>query len=73
MLIVGGGLCGLRMAIEVALLGGEAVVAEMRDYMTRKNVLHLWPFVITDIKMIGAKVFYPQMCTGSLNHMSKSN
>ena len=71
MLIIGAGPCGLRMAIEGALLGARAVVVEMRDYLSRNNVLHLWPFVIHDLKAIGAKVFYPKFCTGSLNHISK--
>ena len=59
------------MAIEGALLGARVVVVEMRDYITRNNVLKLWPFVIDDLKALGAKVFYPQFCTGSLDHISK--
>ena len=46
------------MAIEGRLLGSQVVVVEMRDYVTRNNVLHLWPSVIHDLKSIGAKIFY---------------
>ena len=71
-LIIGAGLCGLRMAIECCLLGMRVVVVEMRDYISRNNVLHLWPLVISDLKALGAKIFYPKFCTGSLDHISMS-
>ncbi len=70
MLIIGAGLCGLRMAIECCMLGMRVVVVEMREYISRNNVLHLWPLVIHDLKAIGAKIFYPKFCTGSLDHIS---
>ena len=59
------------MAIEGALLGARVVVVEMRDYVTRNNVLHLWPFVIHDMKGIGARVFKPKFCVGSREHVSE--
>lgn len=31
------------------------VVIEKRDKLSRNNVLHLWPFVITDLRALGAK------------------
>ncbi|KAI6196371.1 hypothetical protein M3Y94_01100900 [Aphelenchoides besseyi] len=68
-LIVGGGPCGLRTAIECALLGANVVVAEGRDKFTRNNVLHLWKFVIEDLKALGAKIFMPRFCTGSIEHI----
>jgi hypothetical protein len=37
----------------------------------RNNVLHLWPWVIEDLKSLGAKSFYPRFCTGTMNHISK--
>lgn len=70
-LIVGGGPCGLRAAIECAMLGAHVVVAESRDKFTRNNVLHLWQFVIHDLKALGAKVFMPKFCTGSIEHICK--
>ena len=46
---------------------------EKRTSFTRNNVLHIWPFVIEDLKSLGVKVFYPKFCTGSMNHISKYN
>jgi len=70
-LIVGCGPCGLRMGIECQLLGCNVVMLEKRTSFTRNNVLHIWPFVIEDLKSLGVKVFYPKFCTGSMNHISK--
>ena len=58
------------MAVEVAFLGAQAVVVEKRDRFSRNNILHLWPFVIHDLKSLGAKFFYGQFCTGQINHIS---
>uniref|UniRef100_A0A7E4W775 LIM zinc-binding domain-containing protein n=1 Tax=Panagrellus redivivus TaxID=6233 RepID=A0A7E4W775_PANRE len=69
-LVVGAGPCGLRAAIECALLGAKVVVVEVRDSFSRNNVLHLWEFVIQDLKALGAKIFYPKFCTGSIEHIS---
>uniref|UniRef100_A0A1I7SW34 F-actin monooxygenase n=1 Tax=Bursaphelenchus xylophilus TaxID=6326 RepID=A0A1I7SW34_BURXY len=69
-LVIGAGPCGLRAAIEAALLGCHVVVIESRDKFTRNNVLHLWQFVIHDLKALGAKVFMPKFCTGSIEHIS---
>jgi thioredoxin reductase len=68
---VGGGPCGLRTAIECQLLGGSALVIEKRNDFARNNVLHLWPFVIEDLKLLGVKVFFPKFCTGSMDHISE--
>uniref|UniRef100_A0A8D0E5X7 Molecule interacting with CasL protein 1 n=1 Tax=Salvator merianae TaxID=96440 RepID=A0A8D0E5X7_SALMN len=69
-LIIGAGPCGLRTAIELAFLGAHVVVVEKRDSFSRNNVLHLWPFTIQDLRALGAKKFYGQFCTGSLDHIS---
>ncbi|KAF6034575.1 hypothetical protein EB796_007115 [Bugula neritina] len=69
-LVIGAGPCGLRAAIECKLLGARVVVVEKRDRFSRNNVLHLWPFVIHDLKSLGAKVFYPKFCAGSIDHIS---
>lgn len=69
-LIIGAGPCGLRTAIEAQLLGAKVVVIEKRDRMSRNNVLHLWPFLITDLKSLGAKKFYGKFCAGSIDHIS---
>ncbi|XP_040472545.1 F-actin-monooxygenase MICAL1 isoform X2 [Falco naumanni] len=69
-LVVGAGPCGLRVAIELALLGARVVLLEKRDSFSRNNVLHLWPFTIHDLRALGAKKFYGQFCTGTLDHIS---
>ncbi|KAM7396257.1 hypothetical protein PAMP_019314 [Pampus punctatissimus] len=69
-LIIGGGPCGLRTAIELALLGCKVVVIEKRDTFSRNNVLHLWPFTIHDLRALGAKKFYGKFCAGSIDHIS---
>merc|ERR1712222_117577 len=68
--VVGDGPCGLRTAIEAQLLGARVTVIEKRTSFTRNNVLHLWPWVIEDLKSLGAKNFYPRFCTGTMNHIS---
>ena len=70
-LIVGGGPVGLRSAIEAALLGAEVDVVEKRTQFSRNNCLHLWPFVVTDLRNIGAKIFYSKFATGGIDHISK--
>uniref|UniRef100_A0A8C3NWG8 Molecule interacting with CasL protein 1 n=1 Tax=Cyanoderma ruficeps TaxID=181631 RepID=A0A8C3NWG8_9PASS len=69
-LVVGAGPCGLRAAIELALLGAHVVLLEKRDSFSRNNVLHLWPFTIHDLRALGAKKFYGRFCTGTLDHIS---
>jgi len=69
-LIIGGGPCGLRTAIEAQLLGAKVVVVEKRDRFSRNNVLHLWPFVIHDLRALGAKKFFGKFCAGSIDHIS---
>ncbi|XP_070619095.1 F-actin-monooxygenase MICAL2 isoform X6 [Erythrolamprus reginae] len=69
-LIVGGGPCGLRTAIELAFLGAKVIVIEKRDTFSRNNVLHLWPFTIHDLRSLGAKKFYGKFCAGSIDHIS---
>uniref|UniRef100_A0AAR2JXJ5 F-actin monooxygenase n=1 Tax=Pygocentrus nattereri TaxID=42514 RepID=A0AAR2JXJ5_PYGNA len=70
-LIIGSGPCGLRTAIEMALLGAKVVVIEKRDTFSRNNVLHLWPFTIHDLRNLGAKKFYGKFCAGAIDHISK--
>ena len=70
-LVIGSGPAGLRTAIELQLLGGKKVViVEKRSRFSRNNVLHLWPFVIDDLKSLGAKKFYGKFCAGSIDHIS---
>lgn len=46
------------------------MVVEKRDRMSRNNVLHLWPFVIDDLRALGAKKFFGKFCAGSIDHIS---
>lgn len=70
-LVIGSGPAGLRTAIEMQLLGAsKVVVVEKRSRFSRNNVLHLWPFVIHDLKSLGAKKFYGKFCAGSIDHIS---
>ncbi|XP_035219967.1 F-actin-monooxygenase MICAL2-like isoform X2 [Stegodyphus dumicola] len=69
-LIIGAGPCGLRAAIEAQLLGAKVVIVEKRDRFSRNNVLHLWPFVIHDLRNLGAKKFFGKFCAGSIDHIS---
>lgn len=70
-LVIGSGPAGLRTAIELQLLGAsKVVVVEKRSRFSRNNVLHLWPFVIHDLKSLGAKKFYGKFCAGSIDHIS---
>ncbi|XP_016103000.1 protein-methionine sulfoxide oxidase MICAL2-like, partial [Sinocyclocheilus grahami] len=68
-LIIGGGPCGLRTAIELAFLGAKVVVIEKRDTFSRNNVLHLWPYTIHDLRALGAKKFYGKFCAGTIDHI----
>ncbi|XP_028652857.1 F-actin-monooxygenase mical1 [Erpetoichthys calabaricus] len=69
-LVLGAGPCGLRVAIELALLGAKVVLIEKRDAFSRHNVLHLWPYTIHDLRNLSAKKFYGKFCSGSLDHIS---
>ena len=69
-LIVGCGPVGLRLAVELALLGLMVVIVEKRDRFSRNNVLHLWPYTIVDLKNLGAKFFFGKFCAGSIDHIS---
>lgn len=69
-LVLGAGPCGLRTAVELALLGAQVVVIEKRESFSRNNVLHLWPYTIFDLRGLCAKKFYGKFCCGALDHIS---
>ena len=71
-LIVGAGPVGLRMAIEAAFLGARVDIVEKRDNFSRNNSLHLWPFLVTDLRNLCAKKFYGRFASGSLDHICKN-
>ena len=70
-LVIGAGPIGLRTSIEMLMLGCRTVVVEKRKDFTRNNVLHLWPFLLTDFRQLGAKKFYGKFGAGSIDHISK--
>ncbi|CAI2735035.1 unnamed protein product [Schistosoma spindalis] len=69
-LVIGCGPCGMRCAIELALLGAHVIIIEKRHTFSRNNVLHLWPYLIEDLKALGAKTFFGKFCAGSIDHIS---
>ena len=68
-LIVGAGPVGLRAAIEATLLGAKVDLVEKRPNFMRNNSLHLWPFLITDLRNLGVKKFYGKFASGSIDHI----
>ena len=71
-LVVGAGPVGLRVAVEAVLLGARVDLVEKRGSFTRNNVLHLWPFLVYDLKALGIKKFIGQFGAGGIDHISKS-
>lgn len=57
--------------MELGFLGFRVVLLEKRETFSRNNVLHLWPFVIHDLRGLGAKKFYGKFCAGSIDHISE--
>lgn len=46
------------------------MIVEKRNRFSRNNVIHLWRWVIEDLKMLCAKRFYGKFCAGSIDHIS---
>jgi len=67
--VVGAGPGGLVTAIESALLGARVSVIEKRTYLSRNNILHLWPFTMKYLNTLGAKIFYPKFGVGGMDHI----
>ena len=51
------------------MCGASVTLIEQRRSFTRANILKLWPFLVHDLKNLGAKIFFPQFCTGALMHI----
>ena len=67
--VVGSGPVGLRGAIELALMGADVTIIEMRNAFPRLNILHLWDWACDDLADLGftrAQLFGP----GGNNHIS---
>ncbi len=48
----------------------RVTVLEKRSKFSRHNLLHVWDSSIRDLKNIGAKYFYAQLCTGGIKCVS---
>ena len=68
--VVGAGPGGLRAAFEACKLGATVDVLEQRPYLSRNNVLVLWPQVVDDLISQGLKVWYPKFGTASSEKLS---
>jgi len=68
-LVIGAGPVGLRAAIEATFLGAKVDLVEKRTAFNRNNALHLWPFLISDLKVLGAKKFYGRFCSSTIDHI----
>jgi len=67
--IVGAGPGGLVSGLECALLGAKVTIIEKRTYLSRNNILHLWPWTMRYLNTLGAKVFYPKFGVGGMDHI----
>jgi hypothetical protein len=56
-LISGAGPCGLRSAVELAILGHSVKIIELRTDCTRHNILKTWQNTLDDLLTLGVMVF----------------
>lgn len=69
-LAVGAGPAGLRAAVEARFFRSTVKVVEKRNSFTRNNVLHLWPWTMTDLRKIGVKQVFSRFGTGGIDHVA---
>jgi len=67
--VIGAGPGGLVTALECALMGARVTVIEKRTYLSRNNILHLWPITMRYLNSLGAKIFYPKFGVGGMDHI----
>jgi hypothetical protein len=58
-LVSGGGPCGLRSAVELALLGFNCTLVEKRTIFSRHNILKTWTPTVEDLIALGFKTYFP--------------
>jgi hypothetical protein len=58
-LVSGGGPCGLRSAVELALLGFNVTLVEKRTFFSRHNILKTWTPTVEDLISLGFKTYFP--------------
>ncbi|KAJ3041566.1 [F-actin]-monooxygenase mical3 [Rhizophlyctis rosea] len=59
--ISGAGPCGLRAAVESAILGHDVTVIEIRTEFSRHNVIKTWRCTIYDLMSLGLGSFMPNV------------
>lgn len=57
--VSGGGPCGLRAALELALLGFDVTVIEKRKEFSRHNILKTWMPTVEDLIALGFRNYFP--------------
>ncbi|KRY81633.1 Protein-methionine sulfoxide oxidase MICAL2 [Trichinella pseudospiralis] len=72
-LVVGAGLCGLRLAIECAFLGAKVIVLEKREAFVHNSLLPLRPYAKEDLKNLGANILYPKLSIGYTTNINISS
>jgi len=58
-LVSGGGPCGLRSAVEFAMLGFNISLVEKRTIFSRHNILKTWTPTVEDLMALGFKSYFP--------------
>ena len=65
--VSGAGPCGLRSAVELAILGFEVTVVERRNRFSRHNILKTWMATVEDLIALGFKNFFPNFAQHGLH------
>ncbi|KAJ3167271.1 hypothetical protein HDU87_001699 [Geranomyces variabilis] len=58
-LISGAGPCGLRAAVELAAIGHDVSLIELRNQFSRHNIIKTWNATIADLTSLGLGLFVP--------------
>ncbi|KAJ3090307.1 [F-actin]-monooxygenase mical3 [Quaeritorhiza haematococci] len=57
--VSGAGPCGIRAAVELALLGHKVTLIELREECSRHNILKTWQMTLDDLVSFGLASFVP--------------
>ncbi|KAJ3021544.1 hypothetical protein HKX48_008306 [Thoreauomyces humboldtii] len=68
-LISGAGPCGLRSAVESAVLGHNVTIIELRKDFSRHNIIKTWRTTIQDLTCLGLGQFMPQFQPHGHSHL----
>jgi hypothetical protein len=67
-LIVGAGIGGLRLALELAAMNVRVAIIEKYREFSRNNVLHMWEQLRMDATAWGASYWNGNFCNGRIRH-----